>query len=294
MLLALICLILSFSPYITFAQETESIEIRANACEKMISGESLSGARNRAVDKAVFLGLKNVPVLAQDQALFNDHDFTVMIYRLVDDFVEDLTSKVTKSDENKVCVDIVGYINPSNIESVKNEFKKTAKSRQTDGTDLNQIVQSVDADLKLKPQNMEDLALVYIEPFVYFNGKTSLKYTAYLTEKLQNNAYYFLTEKKDLADYIITPKLLKAKPETLDADHKRIQMVVAFEISGLQDDVITVLQNRFLLYGANENQNDIVSRLLEKLIDAASLETSNKIERNEQKKLEEKAFGHTL
>ncbi|MBO4294163.1 MAG: hypothetical protein J5896_01800 [Alphaproteobacteria bacterium] len=294
MLLALICLILSLSPYITFAQETESIEIRANACEKMISGESLSGARNRAVDKAVFLGLKNVPDLARDQALFNDHDFTVMIYRLVDDFVEDLTSKVTKSDENKVCVDIVGYINPSNIESVKNEFKKTAKSRQTDGTNINQIVQSVDADLKLKPQNMEDLALVYIEPFVYFNGKTSLKYTAYLTEKLQNNAYYFLTEKKDLADYIITPKLLKAKPETLDADHKRIQMVVAFEISGLQDDVITVLQNRFLLYGANENQNDIVSRLLEKLIDAASLETSNKIERNEQKKLEEKAFGHTL
>ena len=224
----------------------------------------------------------------------DDHDLSVMLYRLVDDYVEDLTSKVTTSDQDKVCVEISGFVNPQNVEVLRDEFRKNARYHEQNSTDVAQIVKDVDAGLTLKPQNMENLALVYIEPFEYFNGKTSLKYTAFLTEKMKDNAYYFLTEKKDLADYIITPKLLKAKPDTLDAEHKRLQMVVAFDITGLQDDITTVVQNRFLLYSAQENQNEIVARLLEKLIEAASAETARKIEVSEQKKLEQQAFGHTL
>lgn len=39
--------------------ETQALPIYGNACEKLIEGESKASARVRAVDKAVFLGVKN-------------------------------------------------------------------------------------------------------------------------------------------------------------------------------------------------------------------------------------------
>ena len=295
MLLLLLSLILWFSPvFNAFADEVESFEIRANACEKLIDDESVAGARNRAIDKAVFLALKTSPQLQEDKNLLNDHDLNVMIYRLVDDYVQDLTSKVTKSDEDKVCVEISGFINPQSIELVREEFKPNRQYRDYNPDDAIQIAKDLEQNINLKPQNLENLALVYVEPLVYFNGKSSVKHAAFLKDKIKDNPYYFLTEKKDLADYVITPKLLKAKVDSLDASHKRIQMVVTLEISGLKDDIVIVSQNRFLLYFAQDNQNDITTRLLQKLLEAAGADAVRKIEMAEQQKLEQRAVGHTL
>lgn len=293
--LLLLSLLLCFTPvFETFADEVESFEVRGNACEKIIGDESLAGARNRAIDKAVFLGLKATPELQEDKKLLNDHDLNVMIYRLVDDYIQDLSSKVTKSDEGKVCVEVSGFINPQSIELVREEFTANRQYRDFNDDDAAQIIQSLNNDLSLKPQNIEDLALVYVEPLVYFNGKKSLKYAEFLKEKIKDNPYYFLTEKKDLADYVITPKLLKAKVDSLDASHKRIQMVITLEITGLEQDIVVVSQNRFLLYFAQENQNEITERLLKKLLEAAGTDATRKIEMAEQQKLEQTTVGHTL
>lgn len=295
MLFFFFSLILSICPvFETFADEVESFEIRANACEKILEGESISGARNRAIDKAVFLGLKNSSELQEDKNLLNDHDLNVMIYRLVDDYVQDLTSKVTKSDKDKICVEVSGFINPQNIAVVREEFVPNRQHRHLDDNDASQIIQTLNKDLSLKPQNVENLALVYVEPLLYFNGKKSIKHTEFLKEKIKDNPYYFLTEKKDLADYIITPKLLKAKVDSLDATHKRIQMVVILEISGLSQEITVVSQNRFFLYFAQDNQNEITARLLKKLLQAAGADAVRKIEIAEQKKLEQSTIGHTL
>lgn len=293
--LLLLSLILCFSPvFNAFAEEVESFEIRANACEKLIGDESIAGARNRATDKAVFLALKTSPQLQEDKNLLNDHDLNVMIYRLVDDYVQDLTSKVTKSEEDKVCVEISGFINPQSIELVREEFKPNRQYRDYNPDDAIQVAKDLEQNINLKPQNLENLALVYVEPLVYFNGKSSVKHAAFLKDKIKDNPYYFLTEKKDLADYVITPKLLKAKVDSLDSSHKRIQMVVTLEISGLKEDIVVVSQNRFLLYFVQDNQNDITTRLLQKLLEAAGADAVRKIEIAEQQKLEQRAVGHTL
>ena len=293
--LLLLVFVLSFCPvFQSFADEVESFEIRANACEKILSGESAAGARNRAIDKAIFLGLKNNSALAEDKNLLNDHDLNVMIYRLVDDYVQDLSSKVTKSEEDKICVEISGFINPKSIELVREEFAPNRQYRDFNLSDAAEVVQNLDKELTLKPQNIENLALVYVEPLVYFNGKKSVKHAEFLKQKIKENPYYYLTDKKDLADYVITPKLLKAKVDTLDASHKRIQMVVSLEIVGLQEDVVAVSQNRFLLFSAEEDKNDITARLLKKLLEAASVDAVRKIEFAEQKKLEQNAFGRRL
>ena len=208
------------------AEEVESLEIKANACEKAFGDESLSSTRVRAVDKAVFLGIKNLPELDEDKATLGEHDLNVMIYRLVDDFVEDLNSKVLKSEKGKVCVEIKGYINPLRIDEVRKEFDiRRGENTQTEEL-LKEIAQNVDEVFAMQPQNLEGMALVYVEPLLYYNGKISQKHTDHLKEKIKDNPYYFLTDDKELADFVVSPKMLKAKVDALDETHKRFQMVV--------------------------------------------------------------------
>ncbi len=276
------------------ADELESLEIKANACEKAFANESLSSARVRAVDKAVFLGIKNLPELESDRMTLNEHDLNVMIYRLVDDFVEDLSSKVLKSEDEKVCVEIKGYINPLHINEVRKEFDLRRQS--TDSTEelLEEIAQNVNDAFAVHPQNLEGVALVYVEPLVYYNGKISHKHANNLKEKIKDNPYYFLTDDKELADIKVTPKLLKAKVDALDETHKRFQMVVSLEVSGLKDAPTVISQNRFLLFDASEDEQEIAGRLLDKLLEAAGADLIRRIERFVQEKIEKESIGRTI
>jgi len=277
------------SAFNALAQEAESLEINANTCEKMLEGESPSSARVRAVDKAVLLGLKNLPVFEEDKQILNSHDLNVMLYRIADDCVQDLSSKVVKTDDQKVCVQINGFVNPKSIEEVRKDFlEQQGDQKEMTDEDISEIVSSVDAGLAFMPQSLEDVALVFVAPLEFYNGSTSLKYTTYLKEKVKENPYYYLTEQKDLADYVILPKLLKAKVDTLDKSHKRLQMVLVLEISGLSDENRVVSQNRFLLFSSENDEQEIASRLIKKLINAAAQEAMRKIELKEQKRLEEK------
>jgi len=276
------------------AQELDKVlEVKANACEKALEGESPSSVRVRAVDKAVFLGLKSLETLDQDKAVLNDHDLNVMIYRLVDDYVEDLSSKVTKSEEGKVCVEVSGYINKANIESVRAETYGRRGSQDDDGA-VAEIAAAVNNEVKIKPQNTENLALVYVNDLVYYNGAKSKKYGDVLKDKIKDNPYYYLTDQEDLADYLITPKVLKAKVDALDPTHKRLQMVVALEVSGLDEDTQTLVQNRFILFSTEEDEQDIAARLIKKLLDAAGADMVRKIEHKEQLKLEQNTLGRTI
>lgn len=278
----------------TNAAEVGSLEIKANACETAFGGESLSSTRVRAVDKAVFLGIKSLPQLDQDKGSLNEHDLNVMVYRLVDDYVEDLNSQVLKSEDNKVCVEIKGYISPLRIEEVREEFA----SRRTLATSteelLEEIAQDVDEAFTVQPQNLEGMSLVYVEPLVYYSGKKSQKYADILKERIKDNPYYFLTDDPELADFVVSPKMLKAKVDALDQTHKRFQMVVALEVTGLKDTPTVISQNRFLLFEASEDEQDIAKRLLDKLLEAVGADLVRQIERYVQQKIEKETIERTI
>ncbi len=275
-----------------FSQEYESIEIKGNACEKSIEGESPSSTRIRAIDKAVFLSIKNLDILSEDKKKLNDHDLNVMIYRLVDDYVEDLSSKVVKSDENKTCVETLGYIQLSNINNVRQEALKTPEIH--DDNLLVQIVEDVSKEVTLNPKDAENLALLYVSDLEYYNGSKSKKYADFLKEEIKENPYYYITDEKDLADYIMTPKLLKAKVDSLDATHKRLHMVLSLDVDGLEENVVNIFQNRFILFSNEDSEQSIASRLIKKLIIQASKSAVRQIERKEQIKLERRSLGRQL
>ena len=67
-----------------FAQVDESsdeINIFANVCEQISSGESKSSARLRASDKASFKAVEEIPELKRFREYLDPHQFNLKIYQ---------------------------------------------------------------------------------------------------------------------------------------------------------------------------------------------------------------------
>lgn len=295
LLLAFLLMAGMAKPVYAQTAETQALSIYGNACEKVIEGESKASTRVRAADKAVFLGVKKLPELARVKSILNEHDVNVLVYRLVDEYIEDLSSSTVSSDAGKVCVEINGYLPPEAIEKVQAEFIKAEKPLKEAAPEVvAEVASEVKREVDIKPVNPESLALVYIGPLEYYNGAKSNKYSKMLQEQFAGNQYFYLTEDAEIADYVITPKVLKAKVDNLDAAHKRLQMVVSLEITGLKNETVNEYQNRFVLFGAEENEQQTAARLLNKLIETAGANVLRKIEHNEQLHQEKQALGRAI
>lgn len=290
----LFVLLLSANVSLASAQD-EYVRISADACERVMNGESKSSTRLRASDKATFVAVKKIEQFKDNDKKLSDHDFNVMIYRLVDEYVEELSVKTLEDNEENVCVEVSGKILSANITSVMAEFSKQEQvSLQVQKEEVEQIVQEVQKEVNIKPANPENLSLVHIKQLEYFNGSKSAKYANVLKKHIDGNPYFYLTEDAEIADYVIIPKVLKAKVDALDASNKRLHMALVLEISGLEKEIVSEYQNRFVLFGAEENEQNIASRLISKLIEQAGDGAVRKIEHKEQKKLETATLGRTL
>lgn len=91
------------------------ISIYGTACENIKPEEAKSSVRVRATDKASFKAVENIPELNSYGKNTNAHDFNVIIYNVVDNFVEDLTVRTTEQTAEKICVEVTGYISSENI-----------------------------------------------------------------------------------------------------------------------------------------------------------------------------------
>lgn len=294
MWLALLCIGIVMPAHAQNA-ETQALPIYGNACEKVIEGESKASARVRAVDKAVFLGVKKLPELTRAKSILNEHDINVLVYRLVDEYVEDLSSSTMQSEAGKVCVEINGYLPPEAIEQVQAEFIAEEKPlKEATPEVVAEVASEVKREVDIKPTNPESLALLHIEPLEYYNGAKSNKYSKMLQEQFAGNQYFYLTDDVEIADYTITPKVLKAKVDNLDAAHKRLQMVVSLDVTGLKNEIVNEYQNRFVLFGAEEDEQQTAARLLNKLIETAGANVLRKIEHNEQMRQEKQALGRAI
>lgn len=279
----------------TKAQEENPVEVSAMACEKIVDTESKSSARVRAADKASFLGVKKTGMFDQAAKVLNEHDFNVMVYTIVDEHLEDLSVQTAKDEEGKICVEIKAVLDPQNAQNVIEQFLQAhEQAAVVTGDEIKEIAQEVKTQIHLKPNNPENLALVYVKDLEYYNGSFSSKYAEPVKKVMENNPYFYLTQDQEIADYVVFPKVLKAKVDTLDAAHKRLQMVVVLEISGLDEEPVTQYQNRFVLFGAEEDSQSVARRLMRKLLEQATSDALLKIEHREQQKIEKNEIGRVL
>ncbi len=133
--------------------------------------------------------------------------------------------------------------------------------------------------------------LVYVEPTEFFDKSTSAVHAKTVRDMFADDENYFITDKKDLADYIIRTKVLKAKVDPIHSSTNRLHMVVSVEAE-FPDEKSSVIehQNRFVLFNSDENEQEVAFRLMKKLFTAAGEKIKDKVNQAERRRRPDKAL----
>lgn len=127
--------------------------------------------------------------------------------------------------------------------------------------------------------------LIYIAPTEFFNQTTSEKYSEILREMFVKSDYFYITDKKELADFVITPKVLRAKVDPINGETNRLQMVIAVEcLNPDTQETETEHQNRFVLFNSSENEQEVAAKLMKQLFEKASDKIITELEIKQRKK----------
>lgn len=320
------------------AAKEDIINVSGTACEIFNSSHSKSSVRVRVTDKASYNAVSQIPSLLELKSNMLEHDYNVIVYNLVDNYVQNMSVKTTSQDANELCVEVNGSIPSQDIVTVianyspsnpapEYDFKKenniTEESAEPikevsesplmyDGAkEFNVVPEPTKAEVAYEGEPSEttveeektevqpeitkteepDLygeqpkALVYIAPVQFYNNTHSSKPISVLKEFFVNEDLYTLLENPDGADYTITSKVLKAKIDPINAQTKRMQMVVSVELKMKDaDGSINDHQNRFVLFENGENEQVVAMNLLKKLLQKSGEKLIIRVEQNENKR----------
>lgn len=291
-------------------EDNGTISLYGSACEKVRSNEGRSSVRVRAIDKATFLAVEKIAELQELHNQIDEHDFNVMVYNLVDNYIEDMTIKTIKQDKQQICVEVTGYLQNKNIsnamvdalgkqdtqeepvierypDKLEIEADKLAppspnplfppKPKLAKTRDLPQLADTLD--------EFEKKTLIKVKPVKFFNGSVSEAYSKILLNLLKQQENFASTADEKNAAYTLQGNVLKAKVDAINDTTSRLQMVVAVEAKDLESgESIIERQNRFVIYSQQKDEQKVAFDLMKKLLEQASRQTLQNIEQIERKK----------
>lgn len=286
-------LLFSFSAQAQVGDNAQEISVFASSCEQLINGESRSSARIRAVDKASFKAVEEIPELSDYRSNLTTHEFNLKVYRLVDNYLEDIKIDSSTREDGAVCVNISAYIPSTAITEI---FAKDVKSQQaleledTDITDdisitippkpnivINQEIayQDEENEQNISTAKSQDLGSnnkirLFIDKTEFYNNTSTNGFFAYLEQAFSIRPDIQVIADLTDPDYILKTKVLKARVDNINSQTSRMQIVVALELTDtVSSETITEHQNRFVLFSsAEEDAQKVASDLTRKLFSA--------------------------
>lgn len=292
--------------------------VYSEACEKIKSDETKSSVRMRATDKASFNAVSKLSELSDLQTELGRHNFNVLVYNIVDNYVEDLAARTTKQDAENICVEVTGYVRKESLATAVSEIRQantasetisdvslrtedlvevqeqnSSESTSETSTDLvstptaqNLLPENVAIDENKPSPVKESISkkLLYVAPVEFYNNTTSESHTKNIRDLFANHSDFYITDKEDLADYVIKTKVLRAKVDPINSNTNRLQMVLAMGVK-IKDSGNTSVehQNRFILFSSDDDEQKVAGDLMLKLFKKASEPILNKIENDIQK-----------
>ena len=290
--------------------------VYATSCEKIRGEEAKSSARTRATDKASFKALENLSDLSDYRDKYDTHDYNVLVYTLVDNYLEDMAVRTLEQDESQICVEVTGYLNRKNIEKAVQELAARREAQYPDRLVVEKTALTEPSPTGLPPKPeikiSEDIAVekileeektlpapaetpkdpasiaktatddgrtkVFIERTKFYNDTSTNAFHADLAGALEENSQAAVTNSLSDADYIIKTKVLRAKVDPINKQTNRLQMVIALELINTADSsTMTEHQNRFILFESSENEQNVAASLLKKLLRKAGRQIAPRI-----------------
>ena len=298
--------------FIVFSAQAEVIEtdddalaIFGTACEPIKANEPSASIRLKAADKACYAAVSSLPEIVDIKDSFDDHDFNVMIYNIVDDYIEDMSTKTIKQDSKQLCIEVSGYITPDNIGKAIDKTVQMA----SDGAVYSPEVSSSSAATLISltppavsqssassesddvsytgPQNVV-INTIFIKPTQFYNNTQSNSHSQILKNILSQSENVQIVTHEDEADFVITPKVLKARVEPINAKTSRMQMVIGLETFDRQQNKSTSEhQNKFILFNNEDDEQVIAKDLLRDLFEKGSLAVVKLTQKSHPKMLQE-------
>ncbi len=146
------------------AQTADMVKIKGEACEKFVPGQSKSSIRVRVTDKASYKAVSQVEKLAEIRSDMLEHDFNVIVYNLVDNYVRDLMVRTTSQNDQELCVKVTGAIPAADIESVIANYSPNTPAPEYDIKEAAGIEEEVLAEAQPKTPLEPDAEVLYNGP----------------------------------------------------------------------------------------------------------------------------------
>lgn len=298
----------------TTAAALDVVAIKGSACEKFVDGQLKSTTRVKVTDKACYNGVSQLQSLAEIKNKIPDYDYNVLVYDLVDNYVQDLTVRTLSQNQSELCVEVQGNIPAADIVNlIANQVAAVHGGTEYDFAAENDIgEEKIDVAAAIKEEQSqqppesevlyegeakpsaaeldaqavaEEKALIYVAPAWFFDGTQSAKLSEVLRELFADAELYQLTEDENAADYALYPNVNKAKVDSINAQTKRMQMVISVELKSKKADVsATEHQNRFVLYENGEDEQTVAQTLLKKLFKKAGKKLFERVDKIERKR----------
>lgn len=289
----LLCGLLLLPAAVCAQEETideDTISVYAKACEPVRSGEARSGARVRATDKASFKAVESISTLSDVRSQMPPHDFNVLVYNLVDNYLEDMAVRTLEQSSEQICVEVTGYISSANIakaqQNIEEAQNRQAEENRDDFEDLDIETDDLPAAVtalppKPQPQIRKEIAYetaadeiadgkisVFVERTKFYNGTETGGFFNDIKKALAENPGIRATTSKTDADYALKTNVLRAKVDPINQKTYRLQMVIQLELTDTASGTsVTEHQNRFILFESSEDEQKVASRLMKKLLE---------------------------
>ena len=288
--IAILLLAGTFFGFQATAEEYVSQSVEASACDDRQANDDKQTAENRAIDKACMSAVKLSGILQRNYPDLSEHAGDLITYRIIDENLKDVEHQVTLENESRVCVRIKGVVQISadELAQLVEEYK------QSDAPQDAQIIEAVEeikAKMAIKPQNPDEQKLIYISEMNFWNGTETSHYSEYLTGLMAQSDYFYVTDKMDLADYILLPRLIQAEVDEIDSQNHKMKMIVELEIIARRDDDFLPLnerQNHFILFAASKNEQEVADTLIRKLLSRAATALMQKMDKYIENSIENK------
>lgn len=117
------------------------VKVSGTACENYAANQSKTSIRVRVTDKASFNAVSQIPSLAKLKPQMLEHDFNVIVYNLVDNYVQNMAVKNVKNNENELCVEVTGSIPENDVTTVIADYSPTNPAPEYDFEKANGITE---------------------------------------------------------------------------------------------------------------------------------------------------------
>lgn len=274
--------------------ENEVAAIYGKACEKFKNGEPKSSARVRVIDKASYAAVDSLSLLDDFRAVADPQDYNIVVYNLVDNAVEDLSVRTLKQDDTDICVEVTGYVSKKNVQlALKDAESKEETIAEEENNTEEQTVSKAEKPTEFPigtAKNPDGKISLWIEPTEFYNNTSSDKFAEFIAKEFEGGDIV-ISRQKENADYIIQSNVLRAKVDPINSDTSRLQMIVAVELRDADGNRIsTQHQNRFVLFSAEEDEQEVAFRLMKKLFENACERILQKIRIIEPKDNDNRLF----